>query len=272
MIERSFTVGELKRLIKESSTEFKAKMGKDVEKVNKSNNDKSQKENEKKIKVIKKTERGDLPEKTDHNRTTLDYNPRIEPDEKYKNRIKAQALGYTSELEMNNNIEKSDDYECNKKIYKQFVDASKERNDKSAEIAHTGLQARMRNKEEFERKSLYEKKELKPKRLVFKHTKFVNETQVLNRVPEEYKNDGQIIHMCDKFDNVYIVECVKSENTGKIETNIVSHTNKTMMNEQMKRMYDLIDFKSNTNERYNQVSENENFKEIFKINSNKQFM
>lgn len=269
MTERCFTVGELKKLISESSNEFKPKLGKNVEKDNKLNNEKSYKENEKKIKVKNKVEREDLPEKIDPNKTTLDYNPRIEPSDKYKERIKAQALGYTSELEMNNGIEKSDDYEGNKKIYKQFVDASKKQNDRFADITHTGLQSRMRDKSEFERNSLYEKKELKPKRLIFKHTKFVNESQVLSRIPEEYKNDGQIIHMCDKFDNVYIVECVKSEKSGKIETNIISHSNKTLMNEQMSRIQDLINFKSNVNERYNQVSENENFNEILKINRNK---
>ena len=107
------------------------------------------------------------------------------------------------------------------------------------------------------------------KRLRFKHTKFMNESQVLTRIPEQYKIDGQVIYMCDKADNEYIVECVRSEKSGLIETNIVSYGNKTAMNEQMNRIQELMGFKTNTNDRYNQINENKEFGEILDATRNK---
>ena len=50
-----------------------------------------------------------------------------------------------------------------------------------------------------------------PKRLIFKKTTFVNESQMLSRIPEEYKVDGQKIYMKDCKGNEYIVECRKCD-------------------------------------------------------------
>ena len=97
----------------------------------------------------------------------------------------------------------------------------------------------------------------------------MNESQVLTRIPEQYKVDGQVIYMCDKADNEYIVECVRSERSGLIETNIVSYGNKTAMNEQMNRIQELMGFKTNTNDRYNQINENKEFGEILGATRNK---
>ena len=119
----------------------------------------------------------------------------------------------------------------------------------------------MRDKDDFKKPNLYESKP-GAKRLRFKHTKFLNESQVLTRIPEQYKVDGQVIYMCDKADNEYIVECVRSERSGVIETNIVSHSNKTAMNEQMSRIQELMGFKTNTNDRYSQINENKEFGDI----------
>ena len=257
MNERSFKVGDLKRFIAESSTEFKPILGKGVEADNKKNNDKSYKDSkertEKYDKKGKKKEEKELAPKEDYNRTMLDYNPRTEPTQEYKDRVKAQALGYTSTLEMNNGLEKAADFEGNKKIYKQFTDASKKIEDERAKLAHSGLQARMKDKSEFTEKHLYENAP-KPKRLIFKHTKFYNENQVITRIPEQYINEGQIIEMCDKVGNKYVVECVRSEKSGLIETNIISHSNKQEMNEQLARISQLFAFESDTNGRINKVN------------------
>lgn len=261
----SVSVKELKRIIAESSTEFKAKIGPNVEADNKKNNEKSYKDSEKRAKDydggLAKKEKKELQPKEDYNRTTLDYNPIVEPDKDTKERIQAQAEGYTSKLEKDNGIEKVGDFDGNKAIAKQFKDQAEKIADEKAEMAHTGLQARMRDKDDFKKPNLCESKP-GAKRLRFKHTRFLNENQVLTRIPEQYKVNGQVIYMCDKADNEYIVECVMSEKSGIIETNIISHTNKTEMNEQMNRIQELMGFKTNTNDRYNQINENKEFGDI----------
>ena len=50
MKQVSISVGDLKRIIAESSSEFKAKLGPNVEADNKKNNDKSYKDSEKRAK------------------------------------------------------------------------------------------------------------------------------------------------------------------------------------------------------------------------------
>ena len=82
--------------------------------------------------------------------------------------------------------------------------------------------------------------QLKPKRLVFKRAHFLNEEKMLRLIPDEYKKNGQKIYMQDAYDNEYIVECVESKQTGFLETNIVSHTNKKQMNEQLNRIQQLF--------------------------------
>ena len=265
MVQKGISVGELKKLIAESSNEFKAKLGPNVEETNKRNNDKSYEDSEKRAKDydggLKEKEAKELPVKEDANRTTLDYNPRVEPDKAWKEKVEAQAEGYTSKLEKENDVEKAADFEGNKRIFKQFKDANDKLNDERVKLAHSGLQARMRPESDFQKPKMYENAP-KAKRLTFKHTKFLNESQVLTRIPEQYKVDGQVIYMCDKADNEYIVECVRSEKSGLIETNIVSHSNKKAMNEQMNRIQELMEFKTDTNSRYNQVNENKEFGNI----------
>lgn len=272
MKQVSISVGDLKRIIAESSSEFKAKLGPNVEADNKKNNEKSYKDSEKRAKDydggLAKEEKKTLPEKEDYNRTTLDYNPINEPDKATKDRIEAQAEGYSSKLEKDNDIEKVGDFDGNKKIAKQFKDQAEKISDERAELAHTGLQARMMDKDKFKKNTMLESKP-GAKRLRFKHTKFMNESQVLTRIPEQYKVDGQVIYMCDKADNEYIVECVRSERSGLIETNIVSYGNKTAMNEQMNRIQELMGFKTNTNDRYNQINENKEFGKILDTTRNK---
>ena len=122
MTQKSFKVGELKRLIQESSNEFKAKMGNNVEKENKSNNEKSYKESEKRAKNydggLKKEVGEEKPpyEKIDGNKTMLNYNIN-NASKDYVDRVRAQVDGYTSTQEKNNGIEKTGDFSDNDKIY-----------------------------------------------------------------------------------------------------------------------------------------------------------
>ena len=50
--------------------------------------------------------------------------------------------------------------------------------------------------------------------------------------------------MNDVAGNEYMVACTKSETTGFIETNIISHKNDKLMNEQVSRIQELFDYKT----------------------------
>lgn len=243
----SYKVGDLKRIIAESAQEFNPVLGPGVKSDNKSNNEKSYKDAEKAAKDfdggLKNEKKGELPPKEDYNRTTLDYNPRTEVSKEQKDNWEAQAKGYTSKLEEENGIEKGGaEFDNDGKIVDQFKKASEKINKEKNAIAKSGIQGH--NLDIKEKNTMLENKKPVAKRLTFKHTRFLNEAQMLSRIPEEYKRDGQVIYMNDVAGNEYVVECAKSETTGFIETNVVSHKNDKLMNEQVSRIQELFDYKT----------------------------
>ena len=266
----NYKVGELKRLIAESSQEFSPVLGPSVKSDNKKNNEKSYKDAEAAAKNFdgglkdpKKV--ANLYQKPDANRTTIDYNPRVEPDKEYKDKVNAQMKGYTSKLEEDNGIEKGGaEFDNEGKIAKQFKDAANKKNEEEANIAHAGLKARELPK--IKRNQMCEN--LTPKRLIFKHTRFINEAQMLARIPEEYKKDGQKIYMKDSVGNEYIVEC-EMNTVGSIETNVRGFSNKEIMNEQISRIQELMNYKSGdafaSDTKNTRIDEDKNFSEVMNL-------
>lgn len=269
MEQRTFLVKDLKRMISESASEFKPVIGPHVTSDNKKNSEKAYKEAEKRAKDfdggLKDPKNGKLAEKEDANRTTLDYNPRTEPDKNFKEKVKAQAKGYTSTMEEKNKIEKAAEFDEDGKIFKQLTKSSDDLNKQKEDLAHSGLVSK--NLPKQEKNTMYETT-LKPKRLVFKHTRFVNESYMLSRIPEEYKKDGQIIHMKDMNGNEYIVEC-QASSTGYIETNIKGYSNKELMNEQIRRISELMGYKAGNNltesVKCGRADNDKNFENMFDI-------
>jgi hypothetical protein len=269
MEQRTFLVKDLKRMISESASEFKPVIGPNVVSDNKKNSEKAYKEAEKQAKDfdggLKDPKKGKLADKKDANRTTLDYNPRTEPDKNYKERVKAQAKGYTSTLEEKNKIEKAAEFDDEGKIFDQLTKSGKEIKKEKEDLAHAGLVSH--NMPKQERNTMYENT-LKPKRLVFKHTKFINESYMLSRIPEEYKREGQVIYMKDMVGNEYIVEC-QTSSTGYVETNIKGYSNKELMNEQIKRISELMNYKigDNLNESVKtfRADKNKDFENMFNV-------
>ena len=245
----SYKVGDLKKMVTEQIEKFKPVVGQGVIKTNAQNNEKSYKDAEKAAKDydggLKPEKKGSLPDKMDGNRTTLDYNPRIEPDKSFKDKVNAQAKGFTSKLEEENGIEKAGaEFDKDGKIAKQFSNASDKINDAKKKLADSGIQGNNLKNENKKKNTMYESKKPVAKRLEFKHTKFLNESQMLSRIPEEYKTDGQKIYMKDSIGNEYIVECCKSEKTGFIETNVVGFNNPKLLSEQKERIEQLFDYQS----------------------------
>ena len=266
-MEKRMTVSEFKNLVAES-TEFKPKLGPKVVSGNKENNGKAYSDAKKRAKDYDGglTDGADYQkgkakyEKIDGNKTTLDYNPENVTDS-YKARVKAQALGYTSELEQKNGLEKSGDFSGNEQIYDGIKDCGKKMHDNEAEFKRTGLQARMMPPETFERGEMYESKEgfdmrnminalkekseKKPqnenkhlKTAYFKRTAFLNEEHMFSRIPDEFKNEGEKFRMKDKTGNEYMVEWYNGN------PHIVDHKNKNGLNESVEHMKSLYEYKS----------------------------
>lgn len=279
-----YRVSDLNRLIAESSTnsEFKPVLGPNVEKDNKANNGKAYKDAEKRAKdfdggLTEKPNKTKLYPKADSNRTTLDYNLRVEPTKEWKEKVEAQAKGYTSKMEQDNGIEKAAEFDNDGRIYKQFKDSNDEAQEARNALATSGLVSKELDKKgEIKKKpTMTESKTLKTKRLIFKNTIFLNESQMLQRIPEEYKRDGQTIHMQDKEGNDYVVECVKSQTTGVIETNVINFVNEEKLNEQRNRIHELFNYDakstSGRNVSANQLNEMDSFKKFMDTaRSNKQ--
>lgn len=239
MNERVYTINEIKNLISESVNEFKAKVGDKVENSNKKENNKAYKDAHKRVKDFDgggdedKKER-QLPNKEDGNKTTLDYALEGNPGDDFRKKVKAQAEGYTSTLEKNNKIEKEGDF--NDKTYQQFKKAGKEMADNKVKAKQSGLTARTLPKSTFEKDSIYESSKMPF--LIFKKTTFLNESQMLSKIPDEYKNNGKRFKVKDASDNEFIVEWADGE--GKI----LFHENKKKLNETMEKFHKLIDYSS----------------------------
>lgn len=248
-MSQTIKVGDLRSIIKESSNEFKANIAKGVETDNKKNNEKSYKESTKRAKDFDgglgdvkkpKVERSD-----DNNRTTLGYTPSAEPSKEYKERVKSQAKGYTSvSAEKRGSKDDDGEYDDEARIYNSIKDNETKKIEKKAEIAKSGIVGDKLDK--GERHNMFENKTPKTKRLIFKKTTFMNESQMLSRIPEEYKVDGQKIYMKDKSDNEYIVEFTKSQRTGQIDTYVIGFNNDRIINERVDRIHQLFNYDTKT--------------------------
>lgn len=264
-MERIITVGEMKKIIAESSNEFKAKLGPGVESKEKEINGKAISDEKKRVKDfdggLSKEVGEDKAkyEKTDDNRTTLDYEPENATPE-YRSRVHAQALGYTSEKEMNNGIEKSGDFSDNENIYKEFKKSGEE-HQANVKLAKTsGLVGRELPEKTFDKDNMYESKdgfdmrqmmdrlstnttknfvsENQIKTIHFKKTEFLSERHMISKIPDDFKVEGTSFRMKDKNANEYLVEWKNNR------AYVVNHICKDQLNEEMNRMRQLMGYKS----------------------------
>lgn len=280
--EGLYTFSELQALIKESN-EFNPKMGNNVVKDNAKNNEKAvgdiMKETDKLNKKAKSEKRDTNPEsEKDLNKTTLDLDFDYEPSEGYKERVKAQVQGFPSKQNQDStDVEKNEslDFDGNKKFYDAQSEKSEEMSDKEAELKHSGLTARTKSKKEFENNTLFKDNKTNEntmKRLHFKNTRFLSESQMLSKVPEDYKVDGNTFLMKDSTGAEFIVECTVDDRFNFAQFNVVKKPSKTAINEEFKRMEKLYEYKSseyNTGTDYNsRKSEDSNVAQMLDIMKN----
>lgn len=279
-METIITVGEMKKIISESSNEFKAKLGPGVESKDKEINDKAYSDAKKRAKDfdggLSKEVGEDKAkyEKIDDNRTTLDYEPDNTTPE-YKKRVHAQAKGYTSEKEMNNGIEKSGDFSDNEKIYKEFKKSGEEHQDNIKLAKKSGLVGRELPDKTFDKENMYESKdgismrqmmnllssnttknfvsETQIKTIHFKKTEFLSERHMISKIPDDFKVEGISFKMKDKNANEYLVEWKNNR------AYIVNHICKEQLNEEMNRMRQLMEYKTSDSMTTNTCRHNENY-------------
>lgn len=249
-MNNTISVKDIRNTILKESNEFKPVLGDKVESDNKKNNDKAYKDIEKETGAKEEKITHNVSDKKDGNRTTLDYKFDAEPSKEYKKRVHAQAQGYTSTLEKDNDIEKIGEF--NDEFYQAAKTADKEMDSNKKELKKSGLQARELSDKWFDKDGMYESKSLKTVR--FKRTEFLTEEHMITKIPDEMKIEGNIFKMTDKNDNTYIVEW-----NDKSKAVILEHINNKMVNETLDRMKELYGFK--TSSKYSKTTGQERINE-----------
>lgn len=253
-VTKRYTINELRTLMEEKS-EFKPVLGTNVESDNKKNNKKGVKDmmdDAERVSGRTNTKRNTPPEDTqDYNKTTLDVRFDTEPSDSYKKRVQSQVKGFASvENEKNSDGKKNggSDYEGNSKFYDSEKKKVNNRAKKEQEMRHAGLKSRMMPEEDYKQPTMFGKNNVKEsktmKRLHFKNTRFLSEAQLIKKVPEAYKTDGNRFYMRDNTGTDYLVECRVDDEFNHTTINVLNKFNKNELNEQLSRMRSLSQYNS----------------------------
>lgn len=248
--EGLYTISDLNRIIKEGN-EFHPTMGANVVRDNTKNNEKAvgdiMKETtrmEKKAKINKKEKESTIDR--DWNKTTLDYDFAYDPGDEYKERVKAQVHGFPSkENEETTDATENESLEFNgnKDFYEDQEEKSKKQTEKETEIKQSGLTARTMPEENFKNQTIF-KENKTMKRLHFKNTRFLSESQMLSKVPEDYKTDGNVFLMKDATGAEFIVECTVDDRFKFAQFKVSNKPNREAINEEFNRIEKLYEYKS----------------------------
>lgn len=250
---KRYSLNELRTVLGESTkNEFKPRKGDGVDAENKKNNGEAVRDIEKRTKEydggFKGLKRRVPPEyANDYNKTTLDYDfNEVEPSDEYKERVKAQVKGYPSAANEKNTDARDNgglEFEGNEKFYDDRKDIHKRQNDKWTDIKHSGLAARELDRSNFEDESLF-KESRTMKRLHFRNTTFLSEAQMLKKVPENYKFDGNKFVMRDATGTDYLIECKVDDDLNYTQLEVVGTYNKQQIKENLDRIKKLYGYNS----------------------------
>ena len=249
---KRYSLEELRDVLRESTNEFKPKKGNGVDAENKKNNREAVRDIEKRTTEydggLKDEERKTPPEDPkDFNKTTLEYNFVTEPSKDYKDRVKQLAVYGTphqlTDEEKDPQKNGGYDYKTTDKFYDDRKNVADIRNERQTDERHAGLKARTYPRETFENDTLF-KESRTMKRLHFKNTKFLSEEQMLKKVPDSYRFDGNRFVMRDSTGTDYLVECKVDNNFGYTEMNVIAKYNKEQIKEQLSRIRSLSGYSS----------------------------
>lgn len=196
----------------------------------------------------------------------LDYDAISKP---FKERVKAQIKGYPSaeNEKLHKNEPFGNAYYDSNELSKDIADHAKEAKKEKDKSKTDGLVS-SKYKDETEKNSdtMFESKKIS--KIQFKHTQFLSEGHMLSKVPDEFKVEGKRFIMKDTADNEYLVEWTDKQ------PNVTKKLNKTQVNEEMKRIKALYDYKSKdyftTTNSQSRMNENKEFSDM--INKARQLM
>ena len=159
----------------------------------------------------------------------------------YNGRVLSQMKGYPSKKaeELHKKAPFGNaDFDDEGKIYKglkKHAEDVKAGRDTATEI---GLTGRELDKKEVEnlRKTIFG--EGKIKKLTFKKTRFLSESHMLSKVPDDYKKDGNKFIMKDSHNNEYLVEW------SGCGPNVTKKPNMDIVNEEKERIKSLWEYRS----------------------------
>lgn len=249
-VTKRYTINELRTLMEERS-EFKPRLGDNVERDDKKNNKEGVEDILKDTervsgrKTVKENDKG-ADNVNDYNKTTLDVDFDNEPNDQYKERVEAQVKGFPSAENEKTTDAKDNggsEFEGNEKFFNQQKEKNKEMSDTEQELKASGLKAREQDKDKFKNNTLFKENKVM-KRLHFKNTRFLSEAQLIKKVPEEYKVDGNRFYMRDNTGTDYLVECRVDSEFNHTTINVLNKINKTELNEQLNRMRSLSNYES----------------------------
>lgn len=238
-LEEYKTISELLQLNEEGPRqEFKPKFGIGAERSGNANG-KAVKEILKNTEKYNDAARKDFDRKSpnvkfeDYNKTTMDVRFEYDPGDEYRKRVKKLA---TTGLE-------NDKAECystegNERLYKERAEMSKERSERDFDENIKGIVGRNNhdhgNSKKYKSETPFMNEGVS-KRLKFKNTVFLSESQVLSHVPDDYKTDGNRFYMQDKTGTDYIVECV-ADQFGCMHVSVGGSFNKARIDEELDKM------------------------------------
>lgn len=300
--ERRYSLSELQNYLAESS-DFKPKYGKNVANGDNSEGDKAAKELQKKAEETqpkaKEHNNVDLTNNGDFNKSTIDLRFMEEPSKVWSERIESQIAGFAGKKEQETHKDDeygNGDFDGNERFLKAAKERAEKFNDDRNKEANSGLKSRElakkglgsdkktafdgkgedknvvrgdddkdnKNKEIENKASEKPLKENRMKILNFKHTQFLSEAQVLKRVPEEYKTDGNKFIMKDATGTEYLIECRVDSTFGNKSIKVVNRFNKAELTEDFNKMRSLWNY-TNLNEGTERINENDEVEKMLNI-------
>lgn len=255
-----YTFGELKKIILEQGElKYKPVIGKNVIKDDAHNNTQAVNNINKEVKkhipeTEKKNKKSEINDH-DFNKTTLDYDFQDKPSSEYVDRVKSQSLGYSSSKEKNNNIDKATDFSANKEFYNSVKNRKEKVSGKKTDIKHAGLKSHNLNKDDFKKNNMFKEN---IKKLYFKHTKFLSENNMIEKIPENYKTNNNVFIMKDCEGTEYKIKWVQNEEFNYGNPVILSKINEHETNKDINRIKNLFEYKTPENSTNTELRNQEN--------------
>lgn len=250
MNRRVYNVSELRKLIRESSNEFKPVTGKNVEKDNKKNNEEAYKNATKRSKdydggVGKKSKQlSDYPDTMNRGMQDIMYDNKLTA--KQKADMNAQAKGWLNAEDEKKHKNDESPVEHNEiPGMKERAKKFKKNRETQTTIGLTGRELDPNQVEEL-RDTMFENRAPKYK---FKRTGFLNEDHMLSLIPDEAKVENRKCIMEDARGTQYYVIW---------HNDMPEYINKTRVNEDVNKIRSLMGFKPQNLQTTGTVRINEN--------------